>query len=252
MLRCVFLCVVVAGVGRSAAAQAVPTLHVERDLTIDGKSADIADHGARIKVSASGTIAIAQPMATSLVLVDRDKSAIRIFGKGGSKAGAVNIFQWFGWIGDSLWVGDPSLDRLTVFKPDMSVARTEPMPPQIQGPVGTTVVLHGQYPPVVTAVYDDGTLLVNEFQLMPKGQHAAGYLLRVTRDGAFRRAIGTVPDGWGDCRYPDDGLPISGQSLFCAAPPASRFAGNGLAAGDGDSSASSMAPTRHAIHRNGA
>jgi hypothetical protein len=200
-------------------AQVPPLMQATRDLTIDGKEAKL-DRDTRVTVSASGTIAIANIMAAQLILVDRDMRRIQVMGHAGDKPGDISTVQRLGWIGDSLWVVDASLRRVTVFAPDRSVARVAPFPLSAEGPPGTAVVNYGSghMAPIIVAVYPGGDLLLDEISLNGMLGHGM-HLLRESNGGEYRASMGVHTPPEGECQLPKDGFRFTVTRPFCRAPP---------------------------------
>jgi hypothetical protein len=201
-------------------AQTIPTLYATRDLTAEGKQAGLNPHS-NIRVSANGTIAVSWAQAPHVVLIDRDMRRVQILGTPGDKPGAINAVGPHGWIGDSLWIMDTKLWRLTIFTPDLNVARTLERPLSIEGPPGTGVADHSGLPAVISAIYPGGDLLTEEFTLnnfLNKGG-SRGVLLRTTPNGEYRGSMGPMTDGREDCMLPKPWtLPMRDDRDFCGAP----------------------------------
>ena len=209
--------------------QAVPALQAVRDLTIDGRNAGF-DRDARISVSANGTIAVAEVQGSHVVLVDREMRKVQVMGTPGDKPGAINVVQWFGWVGDSLWVADLRVNRITLFAPDHSVLRTLSLPLAVEGPPGSKVMDHSRMPPIVTAIYADGSLLISEFFLgIPNA--TGSYLLRTSVDGQYRGAMGSTGKEAEYCRAPTPGLSFTSMRVYCRVPEAMVAPGGRFKAG---------------------
>ncbi len=179
-----------------AGAQRPPTFIATRDLHIGAVTADISRAGSLL-VARNGDI---------LVIDDQD-NIFRRFGVSGSLGqigregegpGEFRNIRSAGWFGDSLWVHDPSLKRITIFGPNYVLVRSFAEPTTVRLPEAsqdsTPVQLY------VQAVLPGGDLrAMATFRPRHKPSWAtdvdSGYsvLLRTSRTGVLRNRIGVVP-----------------------------------------------------------
>src|SRR5690606_13882612 len=99
-----------------------------REIRIDGHEHDLVPFertsGGAIAVDEDGTIAISQTQDHVVRFFDADGEHLGEFGGDGSGPGEFDSPTRLGWIGDSLWVYDPGLRRVTVLTSAREFART--------------------------------------------------------------------------------------------------------------------------------
>ncbi len=158
-----------------AAQQPVGTSSLVRELQISGETEDLSIVSA-LAVNRRGTIAIGQNRDGRVVFYSAEGKRIGEFGRPGEGPGEFRLMSELGWRGDSLWVTDEMLPRVTIVGPDRRLVRTQPFPrsssvPPFDQVSGLTFL----------ALAEDGGLLLSG---RPKADPALG---GPTRQPAARR-----------------------------------------------------------------
>lgn len=105
-----------------------PTLAlVERGVVGDPRS--VGDPIGWVVVAPGGTIYIGHPVTRQIEVVDRRGASIGRIGGLGRGEGEFQQMEHAGTLGDSLWIYDGLLRRVTVFTPELSFARSFRWPP---------------------------------------------------------------------------------------------------------------------------
>lgn len=77
-----------------------------------------------VTVSPSGLLYVFDNQVGTIRVFDRDGSYVRSVGQRGDGPGEFRAFGWTGWRGDTLWVQDPALHRITLLADSDRAART--------------------------------------------------------------------------------------------------------------------------------
>jgi hypothetical protein len=105
-----------------------------------------------LKITHNGTIYIMQPDDKTIRVIDSTGRFLRTMGQAGQGPGEFTGFGFFGFNHDSLWVTDPTQNRVSLFGPDGKIIRylaTSVQPPS------------EHYDPAPPLAYmDNGTILV--------------------------------------------------------------------------------------------
>lgn len=167
----------------------LPTFAIEQDLRIDGMEADLVPIG-WMGVAGDGVIAVLQGQISGVRFFDSLGNSLGVVGRKGEGPGEFQFPAQAGWIGDSLWVNDFMLKRITLISTEPAVVRTLPPIPSVRPapedqarfPVAPV------YSP--TALYPDGRLLVNS-----RGGEAieGSPLFLVAGDGVIERLVLEIP-----------------------------------------------------------
>jgi hypothetical protein len=179
---------------RLTSTEAVPLV---ADLRIDGHATDlVAVHFLALR--SDGTIAVSQSMDNAIRFFDASGTALATVGRTGDGPGEFRGLHQAGWLGDTLWVSDGQLGRVTFISPDLSVARTANLP-RSAGPQPADI---GRYPEfsriIPSAIHSDGTL--SAALVTPVGPLADQWsgewtwYFRLTQEGRIERVIGREPD----------------------------------------------------------
>ncbi|MES2306288.1 MAG: hypothetical protein V4558_12310 [Gemmatimonadota bacterium] len=107
-------------------AQAPRILTVTRDLLVSPDKADLSE-AFNIAVSRRGEIVVPQP-GQSNIKIFSPTGAMSVIGRAGEGPGEFRRVTRVGFVGDSLWVLDPSTARITLFGPDYKLLRSFPEP----------------------------------------------------------------------------------------------------------------------------
>jgi hypothetical protein len=107
-------------------AQVLPARTAVVELRIDGTEADLTRIDA-LAVSPQGRIAFTQ-RKDRVVKVFRDGEGLATVGRDGGGPGEFRFPRTLGWLGDSLWIYDSQLKRVTWYGPDLTLLRDDPRP----------------------------------------------------------------------------------------------------------------------------
>jgi hypothetical protein len=176
---------------------------------------DVAPHPAGILVADGGS---------NLIRVfDNDGNHLRDLGGTGEGPGEYRRLSWLQVLHDSLYTWDSTLNRLTVWSPDLTVARSEP------ARLATT------RPTVVLGMFNDGDLLVSVIgpaEEAPLGQVRDGGSVNFSRSGGtFGDTIITIGEVAGRPVYVSEDRIV--QPVPFTILPSFALSGVGLYVGNG-------------------
>lgn len=107
-----------------------PTLTEE--IRIDGMAEDFVPiRGGGLSVAEDGIIAVRQQQDLSVRVYDAEGRFVRSVGQEGEGPGEFMWMAQMGWVGDTLWVHDTRLSRVTRFMPDGTLLRTDRVPASV-------------------------------------------------------------------------------------------------------------------------
>jgi len=199
-----------------------PRVRLTEDLRLDATAEDFPRVGS-VFVGPRGHIVVSIPTDLQLRVYDPSGKRVAVFGRKGSGPGEFQHVSFFGWSGDSIWVGDVRQRRTTFIGPDFKLIRTEiwPASERREGEPGTITA----YSPL--ALLSDGSWLGQGIRTTTD---ASGYrvVLAVRAPNGTMRTI-LEKDYESDPRnIVIDGLgrpvPFSLQPQFAFAPNGSRVA----------------------------
>jgi len=98
-----------------------------REMVISGETEDLTIVHA-VAVSPRGTIAVGQNRDGRVLFYSPEGKRIGEFGRTGEGPGEFRLMSELGWRGDTLWITDEMLPRVTIVGPDRRLARTQPFP----------------------------------------------------------------------------------------------------------------------------
>jgi hypothetical protein len=167
------------------------------DLRIDGHQNELVPVHF-LAVRSDGTVAVAQSMDNAIRFFDAQGTALATVGRTGDGPGEFLVLSQVGWLGDTLWVSDGRLRRVTFISPDLSVARTANLP-HSAGPRPADIGRYPEFRVVIPwAMQPDGTLAA---ALVGPGGPLADqwngqwtWYFHLTQEGRIVRAIGREPD----------------------------------------------------------
>jgi hypothetical protein len=137
----------------------------------------------RIAVDATGRMAVTQPRSFEVRMFSSDGRYIRTIGKQGSGPGEFRRVGGVGFRGDTLWVADAALSRITMFSPAGEVLNTLTVTgPSVEGSIR---------PSIPYAITSDGSLLGEVIA----GDSSRVYmipLVRMNRSGGMIGTFGNV------------------------------------------------------------
>ena len=102
-----------------------PPVSLEPDLRIDGYAADLVPVE-WVGVSPRGTLALFQGQDATVRFFDPEGNLLGSVGRRGSGPGEFESLIRGGWVGDTLWVSDLQLSRITLISPDLEFVRVLP------------------------------------------------------------------------------------------------------------------------------
>jgi len=175
-------------VSASAQSNLVP---IREELRIGGEAADFT-RVLWLGVSRNGTIIISQPMDGNLRVYDATGRLLKVLGRAGGGPGEFGSIGLSGWTGDSLWVHDGSLGRISYVRADATLGEPRPVPsvPSAALPKDLVGVVTGTAP---SALYPDGSTLYKLTARQPPsadgnfGRREAYWL--VDGNGVARQAV---------------------------------------------------------------
>lgn len=140
-----------------------------------------------ILIGVTGDLFVTQPQDGRILRLSRTGAFRASHGRRGSGPGEFLSVGRAGWRGDTLWVGDPRLARVTFFH-DSSAPRLVPFAPRIDN-------WTGRIEPV--SYLSDGSILAVGAQsigaIAASGDSATMPLVRVDRSGVVLQRIATLP-----------------------------------------------------------
>ena len=177
-----------------AEASAGLEVAVEQDLRIDGYDQDLVPI-AWLGVSPSGRIALIQIQDRAVRFFDSAGVPVGSVGRDGEGPGEFRLPRQGGWVGDTLWVSDVRLGRVTLIAPDLSVVRMATRPSVLTSlPESQAEGLSyaGDLSPY--AMYSDGTVLFYASPNDPGAEGELPHLVRASESGGVLRDVATVPN----------------------------------------------------------
>lgn len=138
----------------------LPPVEVTSVCRIDGYETDLVPvHW--VQASPSNSLALLQSQTQSARIFDQNCRSMGEVGRKGSGPGEFQRVVRGGWMGDSLWLSDTRLQRITVFSPSLEAARTISVVPSVRvgGSAGAGPVTYTIAAPY--ALYSGDTILMN-------------------------------------------------------------------------------------------
>ena len=146
LLRCLVLLAVT-----PLSAQDLPVRRLVEASRVDATEHDLVGINF-MAVSARGVVALGQPDDGGVRLIHPD-GRVTAFGRSGEGPGEFRTPGRLGWLGDTLWIADPTLRRVTYVAPDGTLLRVTPLPREDQIAASSTtpmsvsiVIQYGAYP----------------------------------------------------------------------------------------------------------
>jgi hypothetical protein len=231
---------VLAGLALSATmiyAQSTPgQRQLVEDLRLDASKEDFPALGGKspFTVGPHGQIAIPINSDQQVRLYDSAGKRIGVLGRAGGGPGEFRGLSFHGWIGDTVWALDGSLQRMTYISPTAKLLRSEVMMPNLNeysGPAKDRTP-GGVYLFAPHAVIAGGTLV--GFAMLYNGQTSDGtmdvksVILSTKAQGRNRKTIAMVPptDATSINYRPGDGTSWTRPVPFTF-PPATEYASDG-------------------------
>lgn len=184
--------------GETAIRDSRSSLSATPDLRIDGYEYNLAPVN-WMGVSPTGTIVVMQPMDGAIRFFDERGALLGELGRKGGGPGEFERMVRGGWQGDSLWVSDTQLHRLTMISPADLAFRVASSPTRLRNSVNDEGAFVGAAP-VPYAVYADDTLLMagssgdeyRLFRVTPDGQVLSPPMRIPTSNHGFSYSVGTA------------------------------------------------------------
>ena len=150
-----------------------------------------------LAVSDKGVLAVSQRRDGQVRLFSPTGRPVATLGRSGAGPWEFRRLDALGWVGDTLWVADQALKRITTFHASGASGEMTELPLQVTARSITTMRFMF---PIISARLPDGTLLVQASGLpLPEGSQPnpvmndPRYALRVSSEGSLQRIIGTDP-----------------------------------------------------------
>jgi hypothetical protein len=175
----------------------------------------VAMHGAPEDLF-NGNPQPALALADGRLLLSDGRSAIGVYGADGAHTGTMaragkgpgefeSVGPWWRTSGDSVWLADHSVRRLTLFAPNLTYVRDVPMLPSSNtGGVSVTAGLGGDTVAVMRFAYTDrraqppGRYTDDvELGVWTMGADSVGTMVRRRYNEGAIYPAGTTPEGWG-------------------------------------------------------
>jgi hypothetical protein len=198
---------------------APPHWTLVEELRIDGNAADLVPIQ-WMDVAANGTIAVSQPQDKAVKFFSPTGQLLSKFGRAGEGPGEFQDLNRLGWLGDTAWVLDARLQRLTYISPQRTFLRSVPVQQARPAPTDAArlPVMSFLHP---DAVYSGGYILTSaqttvDQQATPSGVTNA--FLRLSADGVIQRVVAQIPRSGGtvDIRTPGGGMVGGGVPFFAS------------------------------------
>ena len=173
-----------------------------QELRIDGHEHDLVPFhplsGGSLAVADDGTIAFVQGQDHRIRFFSEAGEPLGDFGRAGQGPGEFVSVSRLGWMGDTLWVFDMRLRRLTLVDPAQRLARTMPAPPYARPTPRDEGRIPGSEYLIPHATYADGS--VTALVLPTFGEGAPEFVNRlllaaVDPQGTIQQVMAAVPAG---------------------------------------------------------
>lgn len=155
MMRTLACCVAMAVTVSSVAAQAPHPFGVSEAWRVDAAAANLT-RITMMAVTRQGDLLVGQP-DDKLVRVFGADGRIKSFGRDGQGPGEFRNVTRLGFLGDSIWVIDPTVSRIQLFGPDYKFIRILPQPPTLTNMMSPN---HGVATVFAQAILPDGNFRV--------------------------------------------------------------------------------------------
>jgi hypothetical protein len=195
-------------------------------------------------VSPSGTLVLAQPQDNQVRFFGPSGETRGAFGSEGDGPGGFRFPSNGGWAGDTLWIGDLSLGRVTLVSPEGELVRTHRSPAVVgpwSAPDGRALRFAAN---TLSAVLPDGTFLAHvrsPIDAGPSDRKAGTPILRIDAEGSVLNHVATAPSiediyvlmSIGDGAWITGYIPFHHSGLWTMAHDGSRVAVLDLPTPDG-------------------
>jgi hypothetical protein len=187
--------------GKAQGEDDVPLTDIALELRIDGYEADLVPVY-WMGVAPSGVIAVGQTQDSQLRFFSEDGTPLGRVGRAGEGPGEFRRISRGGWVGDTLWISDTDLNRVTLIAPDLKAIRVLPL--TVARPQGADTARLPTFPFVFPyAVYPGDTVLASVMGVAgdPLAERLKGTVLaRVSSEGMVQRLLLQTPVNEGSVR----------------------------------------------------
>ena len=174
---------------------AAPMLDLELDLRINGNEQDLVPI-TWLGVSPDGQIALIQWQDHTVRFFDAAGTPLGSVGREGEGPGEFRRPIRGGWFGDTLWVSDTQINRITLIGPDQRVVGMFTPPPRVREPLDVPGARTLYAAPFVWGMFARDTLLVTSRQAVeaPAIDEESGFpAMSITGDGVLVRDLTRIP-----------------------------------------------------------
>lgn len=226
MMLALLIALCVSSVVAQAAAKPAQTL-----AKIDGEQVSFS-YFTHFAASTTGALAVAQQQDGKVLFFSPNGASIGSFGRKGEGPGEFRALNELGWVGDTLWVLDNRLRRITHLSSRGVLIRSSPVPTVLQPGDGLRTIGDLRAPRLL-AVFPDGTFLMRAVRIVaaPAGAGPAvggvrSVLLKVGLTGDVQRLLAEEPEN--PCRLRTQTaemiIPLCPEPIVAVAPNGSRIA----------------------------
>ena len=212
---------------RTPHISAQSVIQAREDLRLDAEANDLLPIW-WLFVSPKGVMVASQQQDRNFRFFSPDGRPLGTFGRNGEGPDEFRRIEGTraGWIGDTLWLTESGVPRITFVGPDRKLLRMERRPAELLDPRGVAGSATALASPFVAGIAADRSYQMMSMLLpnLPSpawltGLTARGFLFFVQgRDGRFVRSIGWSPDGDAACAHREQGVSV--RIPFC---PQARF-----------------------------
>ncbi|MEI2720021.1 MAG: hypothetical protein V9E87_07740 [Gemmatimonadales bacterium] len=216
---------------RTPHISAQSVIQAREDLRLDAEANDLLPIW-WLFVSPKGVMVASQQQDRNFRFFSPDGRPLGTFGRNGEGPGEFRRIEGTraGWIGDTLWLTESGVPRITFVGPDRKLLRMERRPAELLDPRGVAGSATALASPFVAGIAADRSYQMMSMLLpnLPSpawltGLTARGFLFFVQgRDGRFVRSIGWSPDGDAACAHREQGVSV--RIPFCPPGPIHRAA----------------------------
>ncbi len=200
-------------------------------VRIDGEQVSFS-YFTHFAASTAGVLAVAQQQDGMVLFFGPNGAQIGSFGRKGEGPGEFRALNELGWVGDTLWILDNRLKRVTFLSARGAFIRSNPVPTSLLPGAGLRAIGELRAPRMLAA-FPDGTYLMRAVRVVeaPAGAGPAvggvrNALLKVGQSGEVQRVIVEEPEN--ACRLRTQTaemiVPLCPEPIVAVAPNGNRVA----------------------------